>query len=180
MLLVLCGSAGAESRTNYRISADDLLDVSVYQDREINRKARVDADGGISLPLIGEVKVGGATIAQAQKLIEDKLSHYLVNPQVTLLVEAYGKQLLFILGEVQKPGPYPISADSRTTLLQAISGAGGFTKLAAPGRAHVLRYAGGKNQDYKVDINSLIRHGDRDKDLVLEPNDVVYIPQSLF
>ena len=198
VLLLLCGWAAAagreaedpgmaaalrnaaETRGNYRISPDDLLDVTVYQDREMNRKARVDADGGISLPLIGAIKVGGATIGEAQKLIEDKLSHYLVNPQVSLLVDAYGKQLLFVLGEVQKPGPYPISSDARTTLLQAITGAGGFTKLAAPNRAHVLRYAGGKNQDYKVDIKALIRHGDRDKDLVLQPNDVVYVPQSLF
>lgn len=170
----------AEARSNYKLSPDDLLSVSVYQDKDLGARTHVDGDGAISLPLAGTVSVAGATVGEAQKRIEEKLSRFLVNPQVTITVESYGNKQLFVLGEVQKPGPYPMPVGGRVTLLQAITDAGGFTKGAAPRRTHVLRYADGKSEDLKVDLKTLISHGDREKDMILEANDVVYVPQTYF
>lgn len=165
---------------DYKISPADLLSVTVYDVQGMNRKARVDGNGVIALPLIGAVKVGGKTLAGAQALIETKLEAFVVKPQVTLFVEDYGSKTFFVMGEVQKPGSYPIPIEQRVTVLEAISTAGGFTPVAAQDRARVLRTVNGESTTYTVDIRGITRDGLKEKDIVLQPNDVVYIPQSLF
>lgn len=165
---------------DYRITAADLVSVTVFDVPEMNRKVRVDANGVISLPLVGDVKVGGKTLGAAQKLIERKLSDYVVRPQVSLFIEEYGNKMFFVMGEVQKPGSYPIPTESRMTVLQAISTAGGFTPVAAKDRARVLRFVNGESMNYTVDVQDITREGQKDKDMLLQPNDVVFVPQSMF
>lgn len=172
--------AARAEQSRYTIAPDDVIEVAVYQDRNLNVRAHVDADGQVSVPLAGPVHVAGETVSQAQASIASQLSRYVVNPQVTITVDSRGSKQLYVLGEVQKPGAYPLSPTAQVTVLQAVTNAGGFTKMAAPKRAHVLRYLDGKSVDYKIDLKTLIRQGDREKDMVLQPNDVVYIPESLF
>lgn len=168
------------SKTDYKISSADLISVTVYQDPEMNRKVRVNANGSASLPLIGPVKIGGLTLMEAQGVIEDKLGKYLVNPQVSLFIEEYGNKLVFVMGEVQKPGSYPVPTESRLTVLEAISSAGGFTAIAAQDRTKVLRNVNGVSVTYTIEVKSITQLGQKEKDLVLEPNDVIYVPQSFF
>lgn len=170
----------ASALRDYKISAADLVSVTVYDALEMNRRARVNASGQIFLPLVGAVEVGGKTLDEAQQLIEGKLAAYVVHPQVTLFIEEYGNKVVFVMGEVQKPGSYVIPTESRMTVLEAISTAGGFTPVAAQDRARVLRSARGKTTSYTVDIRGITREGRKDDDMVLEPNDVVFVPQSLF
>ena len=170
----------ASSGSDYKISAADLVSVTVYDNQEMSRKARVNANGAVSLPLAGEIKIGGLTLAEAQGVIEKKLSAFVVKPQVSLFIEEYGNKLFFVMGEVQKPGSYPIPTESHMTVLEAISTAGGFTPIAAQDRARVLRRVNGESMSYTVDVRTITREGQKDKDIVLEPNDVVYIPQSMF
>jgi polysaccharide export outer membrane protein len=144
----------------------------------MSRRARVNAGGMITMPLAGDVRIGGLTLSAAQKLVEDRLKTYIINPHVTLFVEEYGNKLLFVMGEVQKPGSYPIPAETRMTLLEAISTAGGFTPVAAPDRTRVLRTVDGRSVSRTVDVRGITRAGE--KDPLLEPNDVVFVPQSLF
>ncbi len=169
-------SAGVE----YKISAADLISVTVYDVQDMSRKARVDGKGVISLPLVGSVKIGGKTLAEARELIEKKLADYVVRPQVSLFIEEYGNKLFFVMGEVQKPGSYSMPTESRVTVLEAISTAGGFTPVAAQDRARVLRYVNGESKSYTIDVRTITRAGQKDKDMTLEPNDVIFIPQSLF
>ena len=168
------------AKTDYRISSADLIAITVYQDLEMNRKVRVNQNGTVSLPLVGAVKIGGMTLIEAQTTIEGKLSKYLVSPQVSLFIEDYGNKTVFVMGEVQKPGSYPIPTESRMTVLEAISTAGGFTPIAAQDRARVLRNVNGASVTYSVDVKAITQRGEKEKDLVLEPNDVVYVPQSFF
>ena len=172
--------AAQAAQSRYTIAPDDVIEVAVYQDHNLNVRAHVDADGQVSVPLAGPVRVAGETVSQAQDSIAARLSKYVVNPQVTISVDSRGSKELYVLGEVQKPGAYPLPPSAQVTVLQAVTNAGGFTKMAAPKRAHVLRYVDGKSVDYKIDLKTLIRQGDREKDMILEPNDVVYIPESLF
>ena len=165
---------------SYRISPADLLNVSVYPDQQLNSKERVDAEGAISLPLIGTMTVTGATIMETQKAIERRLSAYLVNPHVTLLIEEYGNRQMFVLGQVQTPGTYPVPASARMTALQAISTAGGFTKVAAPRRTHLLRYVNGNSIDRVIDLKAVTLGKGAETDVILEPNDILYVPQSIF
>lgn len=168
------------AKLDYKISAADLIAVTVYDAPEMSRKARVNASGVIILPLVGAVEVGGKTLGAAQNLIEKKLLAYVVKPQVSLFIEEYGNKSFFVMGEVQRPGTYPIPTESRITVLEAISTAGGFTPVAAQDRARVVRYVNGERWSYTIDVRAITRNGQRDKDLVLEPNDVVFVPQSLF
>jgi len=165
---------------DYKISPADLVSVSVFGNQQLDRKARVNANGMIFLPLVGGIKVGGKTLAEAQGLIQDKLSNYVIRPQVSLFIDEYGNKTVFVMGEVQKPGSYPIPTESRMTVLEAISTAGGFTPVAAQDRARLLRYVNGESKSYTIDVRSITREGHKDQDLTLEPNDVVYVPQSLF
>lgn len=165
---------------DYKISPADLVSVSVYGNSPMDRKARVNADGLIFLPLVGAIKIGGKTLGAAQALIEEKLAAYVIRPQVSLFIDEYGNKTVFVMGEVQKPGSYPIPTESRMTVLEAISTAGGFTPVAAQDRARLLRYVNGENRSFTIDVRSITREGQKDRDLVLEPNDVVYVPQSLF
>lgn len=170
----------ASAGLGYKISQADLLSVNVFGVPEMERRARVDANGMISLPLVGDIKVGGNTLQAAQGMIAQKLAAYVVDPQVSLFIEDYGSKLVYVMGEVQKPGSYPIPTESRMTVLEAISTAGGFTPVAAPDRTRVLRYVNGASTSYSVDVKSITRDGQKDRDIALQPNDVIYVPQSLF
>ena len=168
------------SKTDYRIAPADLISITVYQDKDLDRKVRVNTNGTVSLPLIGSISIGGMTLADAQSSIEVKLAQYLVSPQVSLFIEDYGNKTVFVMGEVQKPGSYPIPTESRMTLLEAISTAGGFTPIAAQDRARVLRNVNGTSVTYTINTKEITQQGQKEKDMVLEPNDIIYVPQSFF
>lgn len=168
------------SKNDYRISSADLISVTVYQDLDMNRKVRVNANGTVSMPLIGPVKIGGMTLMEAQAAVEGKLAQYLVTPQVSLFIEEYGNKTVFVMGEVQRPGSYAIPIESRLTVLEAISTAGGFTSVAGQDRTRVLRNVNGVSVTFTIEVNAITRQGQKEKDLILEPNDVIFVPQSFF
>ena len=170
----------AKSKTDYHLAPADLISVTVYQDKDMDRKVRINTDGTIALPLIGSISIGGMTLADAQAAIEGKMAQFLVSPQVSLFIEDYGNKTIFVMGEVAKPGSYPIPTESRMTLLEAISTAGGFTPIAAQDRARVLRYVNGSNVTYTINTKEITQQGQKDKDMVLIPNDIIYVPQSFF
>lgn len=167
-------------KTDYKLCGADLLDVTVFQQTDLNRKVRVSQNGTISFPLIGAVKVGGLSVAEAEAVMSRKLADYLVNPQVSLFITEYGNKKIFVLGEVKKPGSYDLPTESRMTVLEAISLAEGFTPVAAPDKTKVIRVADGKNQVFLIVVSDITRNGQKEKDITLEPNDVVYVPQSFF
>jgi protein involved in polysaccharide export with SLBB domain len=170
----------SRSKTDYRISSADLIAVTVYQDPDMNRKVRVNANGTVTMPLIGAVKIGGMTLIEAQAAIETKLAKFLVSPQVSLFIEDYGNKMVYVMGEVQRPGSYPIPTEKSLTVLEAISTAGGFTPIAGQDRTRVLRNVNGASVTYTIEVKAITQQGQKEKDLVLEPNDVVYVPQSFF
>ena len=116
---------------NYRLSANDLVYIKVFQEDDLNSTLRVAEDGTIIFPLIGSVKVGGQTVDAATRSIHDLLdARFLVNPQVTVTVLGYANRHITVLGQVQKPGDYNLRDQGSVSLLQAVGMAGGFTRLA--------------------------------------------------
>jgi len=167
--------------SDYKIGAADLVEITVYREEELNRTARVSQNGSISLPLVGAVQVGGQTPAEAETYIAGKLKDFLVSPQVTIFIKEYGNKKVFVLGEVTKPGSYELPPESKLTVLEAISLAGGFTQVAAKDRTKVIRTTSdGRSQNLTVEVSAITTRGEKNKDLPLEPNDVVYVPQSFF
>lgn len=170
----------AKPKTDYRITEADLLDVTVYGDQDVTRKVRVGQNGVVSIPLVGPIKIGGLTILEAETLLNEKLKKFYVDPQVSLFIEDYGNKQVFVLGEVNKPGAYPIPSESHMTVLEAVSTAGGFTPIAGLDRTRVLRNVNGKSESIMIDITAITKLGEKEKDLVLQPNDVVFVPHSMF
>ena len=159
----------------YRIGPQDLIEVKVFQAEELNHVTRVDSEGYASLPLLGQQKLGGLTVDQAETLIEQGLAEaYLQNPSVTVFIQEYESQKITLEGWVKDPGVYPMKG--KTTLLQAIALANGLDRLADGEEVAIFRRVGdGKIAGYVVNLHQ-VRTGEL-RDPVLSPNDVVVVPQ---
>ena len=181
LLAVLAVPALRAQDSNYRLSANDLLDFRVFQEPELDGVIRVSGDGSAIFPLIGAVPVAGRTIAQATEQIKARYRDgYLVYPQVSLTVRTYAQKLFTVLGQVQKPGSYDMKGSDEITLLQAIGMAGGYTKIANPGRVTVKRQQeDGGERVIKLDAKRMAR-GDDSASFYVKPGDVITVAESLF
>ena len=172
-------SAAGASRGD-KLGTDDLVEVSVYNVPELTTKARVNGNGSLYLPLIGYAPVGGLTLDQAQALIEKRLSDggFVRDPHVSILLVERGAQGASILGQVNKPGVYPVAASAR--LFDLISAAGGLTDKAGrsvtvtrrdqPDKPIIVELA--RNLEDKPESNISISPGDT---IVVRKADIVYV-----
>lgn len=170
----------AAARRDYLLSASDVMTVKVYQEDDLDAKVRVSKDGTVTLPLIGTVTVGGNSREQAAELIKRKLGEkYLVNPQVTVDIIEYSKRRFTVLGQVQRPGTYEFPGDESVNLLQAISMAGGYTRLGAGNKVTVQRGEGETKKIFKLDADSMAK--DKDVNIFeVHPDDAISIGEKIF
>lgn len=168
--------SGAYTGTSeYRVGAQDLLEISVFQVNDLNRTVRVNSNGEISLPLIGVVQAGGNTVEELEALIAQKLSgEYLQAPQVSVFVKEFTSQRVTLEGAIAKPGIYPITG--RTSLLQALAMGGGPTDLANLEGVVVFRMVDGKKMAAVFDLKQI--RGGNVEDPQIYGDDIVVIDQS--
>ncbi|PTY07023.1 sugar transporter [Opitutaceae bacterium EW11] len=192
-LLVLGGLAvglraddAPPARPSYTIANTDRLRIAVYQEEDLSVFARVDAKGCVNLPLIGEVAVAGKTVSEAQRAIEAAYrdGRYLKKPQVTINIEEYAPREVSIDGKVRNPGRYPLPIEASMSVLDLVTKAGGLTDTAKGTAITVTRIsADGKKSVFTVDVESLMKGKDRakatDNSLVLQPGDIVYVPERI-
>lgn len=144
-------SGAYEGGTDYRIGAQDLLEISVFGIDDLSRTVRVNSNGQISLPLIGGVMAGGKTIPEVEDAIAAALEQgYLQDPQVTVFVKEFTSQRVTLEGALEKPGIYPLTG--KTTLLQAIAMAQGVSELADLSGVIVFRQIDGKRAGAVFDL----------------------------
>ena len=180
VILSLAFFAGRGICEEYRIETGDLLLITVYDQDDLTTKVRV-TKGEISFPLIGNVRAEGVTVAELAKTIEEMLQKdYLVNPKVNVVIEEYLPRKIFILGAVERPGAYELPANKPTTAIEAIAMAGGFNKVADQNGTKVIRKENGKETSIKVRAGDITQKGQKDKDVTVLPNDVVFVPESFF
>jgi polysaccharide export outer membrane protein len=173
------GSAPAASR-DYRILPADVLEITVFQEDDLKSTLRVTNEGTIAFPLIGVVNVGGLTPQQASQAIRDRLAQgYLVNPQVTVTVMEFSKRRFTVLGEVQKPGSYDLPDQQDITVLQAIGMAGGYTRIANPGKVTLMRRVNGQQKTFELNAKRMAS-GSAESAFTVVPGDVITVAQSLF
>ena len=162
------------SEPQVRVGAGDLLEVRVFNTPELTQTIRVSDLGDASFNLIGRLHVGDLTPDEARDAIAHKLvdGHFLVNPQVSVLIQEYGTQGVSVLGEVQKPGIYPVLGNR--TLLDVISQAGGTTMYA--GSTVTVK----RNSDSTLLTVPLTRNATNTltSDVHLQPGDKVFIPRA--
>lgn len=262
------GQAGQD----YRVGGYDVLSITVYEEKDLSREAvRVSADGYISFPLIGRVKVDNLTTAEIEKLLAQKLAEgkYLLDAHVSVMVTDYKSKKYLVLGSVKNPASYPLQAQERVldaiskagglefektgkkgmiirtenpnttnerkivinfdlmsllkgkdqisniflfdkdvlyvppaehfyiigqvkqpgshpitdreiTLVEAISMAGGFTSIAARNRTRIIRVENGVEKILEVQVDSITDAGRKIQDVVIQPNDIIFVPESFF
>jgi len=165
----------------YKIQPLDILKINIYMEDDLQKNYRVSQNGCISFPFIGEVRVVGLTVSEFEEKLT-KLLHpdYFANPQISIFVEKYHSRRIFILGAVSSPGSYDIPEEKDLTIVEAISLAGGFTEEAAVNKTKIIRVENGLEKTMVVKIKDITKGGDKSKDIILKPNDIVIVPQSFF
>ncbi len=169
-------SGAYEGASDYRIGAQDLLNISVFGVEELTKDVRVNSNGKISLPLVGPVMAGGRTIPELEaELAKRYADGYLQDPQVSVFVKEFTSQRVTLEGAVAKPGIYPITG--RTSLLQAIALAGGVDdKVADLGGIVLMRQVDGKRQAAVFDLRQ-VRRGTM-PDPQVYGDDIIVVEQS--
>lgn len=161
---------------DYIIGPEDVLEITVWRNQDLSKVVAVRPDGRISMPLIGDVNAVGRTPSQLTEEIASKLKEYKENPSVAIVVKEVNSYAVYVLGEVQKPGKYPLK--SKTTLLQGITMAGGFTQTAARNKLVVFRFVDGASGDERIKASYddiVLRDGYR-QNIELKPGDTVVVP----
>ncbi len=163
---------------DYIIGPEDVLEITVWRNQDLSKQVAVRPDGRISLPLIGDVIAVGKTPAQLTAEISAKLREYKENPQVSIVMKEVNSYAIFVLGEVSKPGKYPLK--SKTTLLQGITVAGGFTPMAARNKLVLFRFSENGSDDEKIKASYdeiVLRDGSR-QNIELKPGDTIVVPSE--
>lgn len=171
--LMSIGSALAVDAT-YRLKAGDALNISVWGEETLQKDTKVLPDGSITFPLAGRIDVAGATAAEVEKRVTAKLTTYLPDPQVTVVVSGTEGNRIFILGKVLKPGPVPMTGPM--TVMQALSLTGGFDKFADLSAIKVLRNGKDGQIVMPIDYNALIKGQKLESNIVLNAGDTILVP----
>ena len=165
---------GSTEPTEYRISQQDILQITVFQVNDLNSAVQVNQDGNITLPLVGNIHVVGRTTAEAEQIIAGKLRQkYLQSPQVSVSVKTYGKRIT-VSGAVI--GPKVLADDGDTTLSQAIANAGGVAEVGNSQRVHVAQSKDQHVQDELYNLDDI--QAGKIQDPLLHGGDIVVVEQS--
>lgn len=180
--LVLPAAAQAKDAP-FTVLAGDVLQITVWKEDGMDREVVVLPDGSITFPLIGAVKVQGLTPESVQALVKTRLKKYIPDAAVTVSVKAALGHTVNVIGQVVRPGEFIIGR--RMTVMQALSQAGGLTPYAKTSRIIVIRHGqegkDGEGVSIPIPYNDLVSGEALDKDLVLQPGDVIVVPTaSLF
>jgi len=159
---------------SYVIGQGDLLEIFVWRNEQLSREVVVRPDGKISLPLIQDVQAEGLRILQLKEQITRRFSEYLEHPKVTVIVKEINSYKVSVLGRVVKPGVYPITGN--TTLVEAISMAGGFTEWANRRKITVIRNEGDKKKKLRVNYKKIISGKDPSQNITLQRDDTIVVP----
>jgi polysaccharide export outer membrane protein len=164
----------ATTDPNYVIGAQDVLDINVWKEPDVSRIVPVRPDGKISLPLLNDVQAAGLTPAQLATQVTESLKKFVTNPQVTVIVTVINSQRVYILGEVTRPGAFPLIPGM--SVLQALSSAGGFTQFAKVKSIFVRRFENGKEVKYPFNYREVISGKKPEQDILLKAGDTIVVP----
>ena len=173
---VVVMSARAEAQPSYQINPGDALNIYVWNEESLAREVIVSPDGYISFPLAGQVEAGGKTTADLESALATALGKYLKDePTVTASLISLEGNIVYVLGKVNRPGPYPINRPTDVT--QALAMAGGLNAFAAENSINILRRdAAGKQSAIEFEYGD-VKDGDAlETNILLRAGDVVVVP----
>jgi len=157
------------------IGNDDVLNINVWKEPDVSRSIPVRSDGKISLPLAGEIQAAGRTPLGLEREIASRLQNYISEPEVTVMVTQINSQKFNILGQVTKPGSYPLT--NSATVLDAIALAGGFRDFAKKKSIYVLRQnPGGGESRIPFNYKQVIKGENPEQNIKIQPHDTIVVP----
>lgn len=161
--------------SSYVIGNDDKLAISVWKEPDLTRSILVRSDGKISLPLVGEMQAAGRTPLQLEQDIANRLRNYITVPAVTVIVDQINSKKYNILGQVGRPGAYPLTLS--TTVMDAIAAAGGFKDFAKSKGIYILRQnPDGTQSRLNFNYKDFIKGKNLAQNVKLEPRDTIIVP----
>lgn len=171
----------AKSDYNYIIGPGDNLNVFVWRNPELSASVAVRPDGKFSTPLVEDLQASGSTPSALAREIEKKLAEYIRDPLVTVTVGNFVGQYqeqVRVVGEAAKPAAIPYRKDM--TVLDVMIDVGGLTEFAAGNRASIVRLSGNGHEQYRVRLEDLIKDGDIEANVAMQPGDILIIPEAWF
>lgn len=177
------GKAAATARSNgeYLIGPGDSLQVFVWRNPDISVTVPVRPDGLISTPLVEDMTAVGKTPSRLARDIEERLAKYIRKPVVTVIVQKFVgpfSEQIRVIGEAARPQALPYRENM--TVLDVMIEVGGLTEFAAGNRAKLVRNVNGKRQEYQIRLKDLIKDGKISENKVMQPGDILIIPESWF
>jgi len=166
------------AREIYTVYPPDIVRIDVRPEAELSTSVAVRPDGRISMPILGDVEVEGLTPAEIDQKLTQALSPYVRNIDVTVTVTGFNSKRYYVIGEVYRQGDYPFTGE--ISAWEAVAMAGGYTLRASPGSARVVR---GDPEDpalIPVNLARVALKGETARDVILQENDVVYVPPDPF
>ena len=167
------GAVGSNLPT-YIIGPGDVLSIVFWRDKDMTADVLVRPDGNITLPLLNDIQAGGLTPAALRERILTEARRYLEDPTPTVVVKEIHSRQVYITGQVDKPGPYPIT--SPTTVLQLIAIAGGLKEFTDGKKILVTRTENGRQSTFTFDYQDVLKHKDFRQNIELKPGDTVVVP----
>lgn len=160
---------------DFVLGTEDMLSINVWHEAELSRTVQVRPDGKVSLPLVGEVVASGLTPAQLQEKLTKELEAYISHPEVTVIVQEVRSQKINIVGQVNRPGTFPLVKPM--TVLDALAQAGGFGTFAKQKDIYVLRtLPNGSHVRLPFNYRKVIKGQNVEQNIELEPHDTIVVP----
>jgi len=165
---------GQDGPPGYRISPEDVLEISVWKEEDLQREVIVRPDGGISFPLVGDIQAAGKTTEELQQDITGSLETYIPDAVVTVSVVELRGMRVYVSGKVRNPGQFVVGR--YIDVLQAITLAGGLTPFADQNDIHVIRRTEQGEQVFDFDYKAVQRGRKLEQNIRLESDDIVVVP----
>ena len=179
MVAAVASHAFAQSKSvhtppGYVIGPLDVVGVLFWKDEDLSAEVVVRPDGKISLPLLNEIEAGGLTPEQLRLRVLESARRFVEDPTVSIVVKQINSRNVYIMGEVLKPGTYPLGGP--TSVLQLIAVGGGMTEFASRDDIVLMRTVDGQTVRHRVKYNEVLKGKNLEQNLLLQPGDTVVVP----
>ena len=158
----------------YHIGPGDVIEISVWKDPDLSRTLVVPPDGIIAFPLINAIDVTHITVTELKDIVKLKLSEFVPDATVTVMLTEINSLKAYVIGKVQKPGEFPISLESN--VMQILAQAGGLTPFASGGNINILRQTSDKIIKIPFDYGEVEKGKNLEQNILLQPGDVIVVP----
>ena len=168
------GTRAAAEENRYHMGPGDILEISVWKDEGLSRQVVVPPDGVISFPLAGDIDVTGLDVSELRDLVKKRLSEYVPDATVTVMLLTINSQRAYVIGKVNRPGEFPILMD--TDVMKILSMAGGLNPFASTGNIHILRRENNKIVSLPFDYGDVEKGKGLEQNIIIKRGDVVVVP----